>query len=68
MYNCVSFPLWASAFLNDGSLVNQGSYGFYWSATQNDSSSGYYLYFYSTYSSPFNLDGKASGFSIRCVR
>jgi len=52
---------------SDGSLGPRGSYGLYWSSTQNDATHGWYLYFYSGSSSMSNTY-KAYGFSVRCLR
>ena len=52
---------------SNGSLFNRGSYGIYWSNTQNNVTNGWYLYFDSGGSSMYN-DGKSFGFSARCVR
>ena len=55
---------------NSGELASTSSNGYYWS-----SSPGYggnygagYLDFYSGYVSPLNSNGRANGFSVRCVR
>ncbi len=61
--------LHAAGCLNygDGSLSGRGSYGYYWSSSQDTSSYGWALDFDSGYS---NVDGnyKALGFSVRCLR
>ena len=53
--------------ISDGSLLNRGSYGYYWSSTQYDASYGWRLYFSSGLST-MSSSGKAYGFSARCVR
>ena len=45
---------------------NMGSRGSYWSSTQNSSTSGYYLYFNSSYLRTNNY-GKNYGMSVRCI-
>jgi len=50
-----------------GSLSYRGFAGFYWSGTQLSPENGWSLDFDSDYSSMYD-DGKANGFSARCVR
>jgi uncharacterized protein (TIGR02145 family) len=52
---------------SDGFLNRVGSSGFYWSASPN-SSNGYYLGFNSSNLYPSNSNGRAHGFSVRCVK
>jgi uncharacterized protein (TIGR02145 family) len=54
---------WSSGFYDQGSL------GFYWSSTQDSSTTAYNLYFFSTSVNPANNDfsGKSRGFAVRCV-
>ena len=61
--------LHAAGALNysDGSLGARGLVGFYWSSTQYDTSDGWYLGFNNVYSF-VNVNAKALGFSVRCVR
>ncbi len=61
--------LHAAGYLNnsDGSLFNRGATSYYWSSTQLDATSGWYLYFYSSVSYVYTI-GKSYGFSARCVR
>jgi hypothetical protein len=54
-------------FLSDGSLNSRGFYGYYWSSSQGDATNGWYLFFFSGYSSMSNYY-KADGFSARCIR
>ncbi len=50
------------------SLINDGSYGFYWSSTPNNQSYAYSLYFYSSYIDPYNgNDHRYDGRSVRPV-
>jgi uncharacterized protein (TIGR02145 family) len=53
----------------DGSFLNAGSYGYWWSATEYNSGSAYYrnMYYYDDYVIEFN-DYKDYGFSVRCLR
>ncbi len=53
---------------SDGSLNVRGSYGIYWSSTQNSASFGWNLYFGSGSSKMDNGNFKATGFSLRCLR
>ena len=61
--------LHAAGFLNysNGSLGNRGTFGSYWSSTQTNSTDGWYLNFFSSYSF-MNNSNKAFGFSLRCLR
>lgn len=53
----------------DGSSVlNAGSYGYYWSSTFNSTSNAYSLSFYSGYVSPQNTLSKRNGAAVRCVQ
>ena len=52
--------------LNDSSLLNAGSYGFYWSSTPSVSSPAYFLLFLSGFVSTL-FDGRFLGLSVRCV-
>ncbi len=54
-------------YTTDGSLGNRGSYGGYWSSTQNSTGDGWDLGFHSSGSFMYN-DFKAAGFSVRCLR
>ena len=45
----------------------QGSYGRYWSSTQNYSTNAYSLNFASTYVYPDNNSDKVSGYAVRCL-
>ncbi|MCX6307202.1 MAG: hypothetical protein NT040_19730 [Bacteroidetes bacterium] len=51
----------------DGSLLNRGSVGYYWSGLQGDATFGWYLSFSSGYNT-MGSNQKAYGFSIRCLR
>jgi len=64
-----ALKLHAAGFLyfSDGSLLYRGSYGYYWSSTQNYATAGVGLDF-SSGSSYMGNDDKAAGLSIRCLR
>lgn len=52
---------------NDGTIVNVGSLGYYWSGTPSGVSA-YNLYLSTNYLSPAeNWNGRSSSFSVRCV-
>lgn len=51
-----------------GTVVGDGSFGRYWSATPFGTSIAYYLYFDSCYLSPKNTYGLDYGLSVRLVR
>ena len=55
-----------SGYWRSGFYV-QGSYGYYWSSTQNSASYGRSLYFYSSLVSPSYNYNKYGGFAVRCV-
>jgi hypothetical protein len=61
--------LHAAGYLSssDGLLGNRGTYGYYWSSTQNDAAFSWSLFFHSSFSG-MNYPSKAYGFSIRCLR
>lgn len=52
---------WSSGF------SYQGSYGYYWSSTQNSATYGYGLGFSSTLVNPASYGYKGGGFAVRCV-
>jgi uncharacterized protein (TIGR02145 family) len=54
---------------SDGILIDRGIYGFYWSSSQGNNTSGWALFFHSGNCNISNdSDGKAYGFSSRCIR
>jgi len=53
--------------ISDGSLNNRGSSGHFWSSTQYSPTSGWSLRFSRSYSG-MDTNGKAFGFSLRCLR
>ncbi len=52
---------------SSGAVGLTSSYGYYWSSTPNNSTYGYYLYFYSSYVHPAYTSRYAFGFPVRCV-
>ena len=57
-----------SGSVNGGSVLNRGSYGYYWSSTARSSSLAYSLFFYSSDVIPgTNRYFKYYGWSIRCL-
>jgi hypothetical protein len=52
---------------SDGSLSSRGSYGDYWSNTQNSAGNGWFLFISSNLSAMYG-NSKAYGFCVRCVR
>ena len=69
--NASNFISVTSAVLSGGwsnsSANNQGYYGFWWSSTAYDSTSGYNLRFDSSNVYPQSNNFKRSGYSVRCV-
>ena len=55
-----------SGYWSNG-FYDQGSYGSYWSSTQNSATGARYLYVYSTLVYPAGNDSKDGGFAVRCV-
>ena len=55
-----------SLYVPNGSLVNRGSIGLYWSSTQGFTTDGYRLYF-SSAEIHIGNDDKPAGLSIRCL-
>ena len=62
-----SFPLSGNYGYYNGSLVNQGSGGRFWSSTADSTSGAHGLFFDSSYVYPQNYSSKALGYSVRCV-
>ncbi len=67
-YNGNWFPAAGCRNVSDGSMVNVGSYGSYWSAAPYNEFSGYDLYFGYGGVNPAGYDNRANGFSVRCVQ
>ena len=72
MNGCIFLPAVGYRIYNAGTLNNQDSHGYYWSATQYVSNGAYILYFNSggSYPSIDDIDyyQKSYGMSIRCVQ
>lgn len=52
---------------SNGQYYGQGSYGYFWSSTP-DGTSAYYTTFYSGGGYPATGNGRAFGFSVRCIK
>ena len=63
----LKLPLAGHRSRADGSLVNQGSHGYYWSSGPNGTYA-YLLYFDSGEVLPANFADRAYGFSVRCLK
>ena len=50
-----------------GTVLSVGTAGYYWSSTYNSTIHAYDLYFLGTNVNAFNSNGRADGFSVRCV-
>lgn len=62
----VFFP--AAGFGYGTSLLNRGSYGYYWSGSWNSAVDAYYLFFNSSSVNPRNYDSRYRGYSVRAVQ
>ena len=56
-----------SGYYNNGSLYSTGSYGYWWSATADDSLFQHFLS-YNGGSLSTSSDYKIRGYSVRCIR
>ncbi len=54
-------------YVNNSSLNNAGSYGYYWSSTANSATYAYRLYFNSSNVNPSDNFNRYFGYSVRCV-
>ena len=63
----INFPASGLRNVNDGSLVNVGNLGCYWSAVPKYTYNGCYLYFGSGYVRPLSNYTRAYGFAVRAV-
>ena len=61
----LSAPL--SGYFDDGSAVNQRSYGYFWSSTYNYRYGMYYLIVGSRNVYPTDYSGRSNGYSLRCL-
>ena len=60
-------PAAGQRLYNNGALYLPGSNGYYWSSSASGTYSGYVLNFNGTSVYPGVSNGRASGFSVRCV-
>jgi uncharacterized protein (TIGR02145 family) len=61
--------LYSGYSIDNGSLDNQGTYGYFWSSVPSSATLAYYEYFYSGYVySGNNASNKLSGFAVRCLK
>jgi hypothetical protein len=65
--SALKLPAAGYLYLTDGSLNYRGSYGYYWSSTQNSTTHGWSLGFLSGYCS-MSSNNKALGLPTRCIR
>jgi len=65
---CVFLPAGGDRSSSSGTLNYQGSSGYYWSATECTSSTGFSMTFYDTKSDPNGFLSKPYGFTLRCVK
>jgi len=63
-----TLKLHAAGLLETSALLDRGSYGCYWSSTQNSTTDGYFLFLSSSSASPTYANSKADGFSVRCLQ
>ena len=63
----IFFPASGFRYYSDGSLVNVGSYGYYWSAVPDSTSGGCYLNFGWGSVGPQNYNSRSYGFAARPV-
>jgi hypothetical protein len=63
----VIIPLAGNRNNGDGGLSNQGSIGYYWSSSPNNTNA-YNLNFNSGGVNPANNNNRANGFSVRCLK
>ena len=55
--------------ISNGTYDNEGNNAYFWSSTENNSSSVYYMALYSNYDDAYlGNNGKNYGFSVRCVK
>ena len=63
----INFPASGLRYINDGSLVHVGNFGYYWSAVPVNTYSGCNLLFSSGNVYPLNIYSRAYGFAVRAV-
>jgi uncharacterized protein (TIGR02145 family) len=63
---------WGGAYTGfadpNGVIHSQGSVGNYWSSTENDADTSFYLNYNNSYSRPQSNYGQWAGYPVRCVR
>lgn len=64
----LKIPASGYRYFGDGSLDGVGSTGFYWSASPDANDFGSYLFLTDSDAMPSDDNGRADGFSVRCVR
>ena len=64
--SALKLPLSGDRNKGDGSVVHEGSYGFYWSSTpSNANARGYVFYSSTSLTATYN---RAEGFAVRCIK
>ena len=63
----INFPATGLRNYDDGSLINVGYYGVYWSAVPGDTLNGCGLNFGSGFVTPLSINTRAYGFAVRAV-
>ena len=59
--------VYTGGYFPSGSLVNEGSHGYYWSRTAYSGEGAYNLFSGSSFVYPQNGYGRGYGFALRCV-
>ena len=69
MYLCFSALPGGYRYFSDGSFLNRGNHGYWWSSTESDGSHAWYrdLYFYDAIVGRYYYN-KRDGLSVRCLR
>jgi hypothetical protein len=62
----LKFPVAGVRYDVNGSLLNVGSNGYYWSSTVNGTTA-FILFFLSSNAYPYSYN-RASGYSVRCLK
>lgn len=63
-----SYPASGYRNVGSGAMNNEGSNGYYWSASPNSATNGYNLNFNSGNVNPQNNNNRGNGFPLRCVQ
>lgn len=64
----LTFPATGYRDPSNGSLFFSGSFGYYWSTSEDDATDGYNLFFSTTSGNPVYTYNRALGFPVRCIR